>query len=165
MKCFSTKAAPRAAAAIGTAVPVVWSERPTGTPNARPHRLHRAQVGLLRRSGVDRRALHQPDRRSARLAGGCERLLDLAEDRHPGRDQQRAAARGGDPRISGRSTISKEAIFNTGTSSASSSATASWSNGVEKKWMPAAPRRSRRARPATRGAARCPRGARTATCR
>ncbi len=34
VKCFSTKAAPSAAAAIGTAIPMVWSERPTGTPNA-----------------------------------------------------------------------------------------------------------------------------------
>ena len=34
MKCFSTNAAPSAAAAIGTAIPVVWSDRPTGTPKA-----------------------------------------------------------------------------------------------------------------------------------
>ena len=38
-------------------------------------------------------------------------------------------------RISGRSTISKEAIFMAGTPSAASPSTAAWSNGLEKKWI------------------------------
>ena len=38
--------------------------------------------------------------------------------------------------ISGRSTISNEAIFIAGTPSTASSSTASWSKTLEKKWMP-----------------------------
>src|SRR3712207_8710638 len=38
--------------------------------------------------------------------------------------------------ISGRSTISNEAIFSAGTPSSASSATASWSNGLEKNCTP-----------------------------
>ena len=34
MKCFSTNAAPSAAAAIGDRDAGVWSESPTGTPKA-----------------------------------------------------------------------------------------------------------------------------------
>jgi hypothetical protein len=41
-------------------------------------------------------------------------------------------------RISGRSTISNDAIFSAGTPSSASWSTARWSNGLEKKWMPRA---------------------------
>ncbi len=34
VKCFSSISMPSAAAAVGIAMPVVWSDSPTGTPNA-----------------------------------------------------------------------------------------------------------------------------------
>ena len=34
VKCFSSKSMPSAAAPVGTAMPCVWSDRPTGTPKA-----------------------------------------------------------------------------------------------------------------------------------
>ena len=63
-------------------------------------------------------------------------------------------------RISGRSTISNEAIFRTGTSSASSSAHRLVVEGRREEVDPTARGRSREARAATRGAARFPRAAR-----
>ena len=43
VRCFSMMQAPRATAATGTAIPIVWSDKPTGTSN------FRASSGIVRR--------------------------------------------------------------------------------------------------------------------
>ena len=62
VKCFSTAAAPSAAAATQAAVPSVWSESPTGSAVALPHLEHHVQPHVLGRAGILRRALEDGQR-------------------------------------------------------------------------------------------------------
>ena len=96
VKCFSTNAAPSAAAAIGTAIPVGVVGEADRDAEGVAHRRHRAQVRPLGAAPGRPTCTASARRRSAPASrGGVERLLDLAHRRHPGGDQQRPPGRGG----------------------------------------------------------------------
>ena len=71
----------------------VWSERPTGESNRSAQTLHRAEVHVLRRAGVSRRAL-QDHKRRAGLAKRSDDGIDVLEPRHPRGDEHGLPGRG-----------------------------------------------------------------------
>ena len=113
----------------------VWSERPTGTSKPLAQTRHRAEVHVLRRAGVFRRALQDQQRRAA-VAQHSERALDVLEARHPGRQRGRASRSRRPHRAAAGSSPRPTRSCTAGMPTSSSSSTASTENGDEKKRRP-----------------------------